>query len=68
MAFRGTEGVRAPWNHPLAPQTREGMVDTYIGDFTRLGAGYPQFMLNRQLIERNAKALGKAVMTGHSLG
>lgn len=71
MAYRGTEGIRVKPSellNPLKPDSREGMVDTYIGDLTPMGAGYPQFEANRELIKRNAAALGKAVMTGHSLG
>jgi len=67
MAFRGTEGVKPPWAGALGAD-REGMTDTYIGDLTRLGAGYPQVLSNLELISRNAASLDKSLMTGHSLG
>ena len=67
MAFRGTEGVKMPWVDALGAD-REGMTDTYIGDLTKMGAGYPQVLSNLELISRNAASLGKSLMTGHSLG
>lgn len=67
IAFRGTEGVQMPWTKPLGPD-REGMVDTYIADFSQMGAGYPQVLGNMKLITRNAQALGQSMMVGHSLG
>ncbi len=67
MAFRGTEGIKPFWSDATGPD-REGLIDTYIGDLTRMGAGYPQYQANKELIERNAAALGRSLMTGHSLG
>ncbi|MFB9993854.1 hypothetical protein ACFFLM_17995 [Deinococcus oregonensis] len=68
VIFRGTEGVKPPLANPLNPAIREGMVDTWIGDFTRMGAGYPQYEANKTLIKRNMTALGQSAVTGHSLG
>ncbi len=68
VTFRGTEGVKMPWQSPTDPATREGMVDTWIGDMTRMGAGYPQYLTNKALIERNLGANKHSAVTGHSLG
>jgi pimeloyl-ACP methyl ester carboxylesterase len=68
VAFRGTEGVKPPWKNPLDLEAREGMVDTWIGDLTRMGAGYPQYMTNQALIRRHMGANKHSAVTGHSLG
>ncbi|GGL10944.1 lipase family protein [Deinococcus radiotolerans] len=60
VVFRGTEGVQAT--------TREGGVDTMVGDFAKASVGVNQINANWDLIQLTMTQVKQAVFAGHSLG
>ena len=60
VVFRGTEGVQAT--------TREGGVDTMVGDFAKASVGVNQIGANWDLIKLTMTQVKQAVFAGHSLG
>ena len=60
VVFRGTEGVQAT--------TREGGVDTMVGDFAKASVGVNQVNANWDLIKVTMTQVKQAVFAGHSLG
>lgn len=60
VVFRGTEGVQVT--------SREGGVDTMVGDFAKASVGVNQVNANWDLIKVTMSQVKQAVFAGHSLG